>query len=203
MRNLVIALLEKGRIRTTYARAKEASRFADKLITLSRKKTLHARRVLIAKIHNVKAAKRIFDEITPLFEGQSGGYTRVMRYDIRPGDGAEMAILEFTKLLAPSAVEESEEKKNKRKEKKEKKEKKKKEKQETKAKAAEEAEKQAKKAEKSKTNKDPEKPDEAGKSVKKQKADAEGKGKEEASLEEEPKKGGFLGGLRKFLTGDK
>ena len=116
LRNLVLGLLEKGRIRTTHARAKDASRFADKLITIARKKSLHARRTLISKLHNAKAAKRLFDDVTPLFEGVNGGYTRVVRYDVRPGDGAQMAILEFTKLITPPVVDEDEDVTKKKKE---------------------------------------------------------------------------------------
>lgn len=204
LRNLVLGLLEKGRIRTTHARAKEASRFADKLITIARKKSLHARRTLISKLHNAKAAKRLFDDVTPLFDGVNGGYTRVIRYDIRPGDGAQMAILEFTKLITPPVVEEDEDVKKKKKEKKEKKAKKKIEKAEQRQKAALEAEKAEKKAEKAKAEKTQEKEKTAPKEEKKGKT-SEKKTEEtaEEASQEEPKKGGFLGGLRKFLTGDK
>lgn len=201
--SLVIALVEHGRIRTTYARAREASRFADSLITISKKKSLHARRQVVSLLKfNKDAAKRLFDEITPLFNEVKGGYTRVLRFDSRPGDRAEMAILEFTKLLVTpeqeAAIEEARQAKRKKKADKlaaavEKpvEEKPKKDKKEKTA--------EKKKSEEVKT----EKPAKTAKAAKEEEkaADTAEKPALEAGSEEQ-KKGGFLGGLRKFLTGD-
>jgi len=198
LRNLAISVIEKGRIRTTYIRAKEASRFVDKLITLAKKKTLHARRQLIARLRSPGASKRLFDQIAPLFQGVNGGFTRVLHYDIRPGDGAKMAILELTKIVEPPKTEETEKEAKKKAKKKARKEAKK----EAKEKEAQ-TEKTSKKSEmKTKSEKEPEKvKEETSHKDTEPKEKDKGK-KEDVPQQEEPKKGGFLGGLRKFLTGD-
>lgn len=191
--SLVIGLVEHGRIRTTYARAKEASRFADRLITVAKKKTLHARRQVVSQLKfNNGAAKRLFDDITPLFDDKQGGYTRVLRYDCRPGDRAEMAILEFTKLLVTpeqtAAIEEAREAKRKKKS-------------DKMAAAVEKPVEEKSKKEKKTTKTAEKKKSDEPKSAKEEKAEAAEKQEREPGSEEQ-KKGGFLGGLRKFLTGD-
>ena len=96
MANMVVSLIDHNRIKTTRARAKEASKIADKMITLAKKNTLHARRQIIAVIRSKAAAKRLIDDLAPLFKEREGGYTRVLRLQNRVGDNAEMALLEFT-----------------------------------------------------------------------------------------------------------
>jgi large subunit ribosomal protein L17 len=116
MRNLARALFlsKNGRIITTVAKAKEARRFVEKLITLAKKGTLHARRLAIAKmgpagdpsqeedeegnIVTVKVIKKLFDEIGPRFRDRPGGYTRVIkRHERRLGDAGPTAFLELLK----------------------------------------------------------------------------------------------------------
>ena len=191
LKNLALGLVEHGRIQTTYCRAKETARVADKLITVAKKGTPHARRQLISQLTSPVAAKKLVEEIAPLFKDTKGGYTRVIRKGgFRAGDGAQMAFVEFTKMIEKPVVK-SEGKKDKKK----------------KVASAETAEKEksvkpvTKKAEpKAETKK---KPAAEEKETKKSKAaDAEEKKGEATPGQEEPKKGGFLNNLRKFLTGD-
>ena len=95
MRNLVTALFEHERIKTTLPKAKESRRFADRMITFAIKNTLGARREVGSFIQDRTVLKKLFDVIGPRFAGRPGGYTRVLRLGPREGDGAEMALLEL------------------------------------------------------------------------------------------------------------
>ena len=95
LRNLVTSLFDKERVKTTTAKAKEARPLAEKLITLGKKGTLHARRQALAVLYKEDTAVRLFDVIAPRFTERPGGYTRVVKLGPRMGDGAEMAILEL------------------------------------------------------------------------------------------------------------
>jgi len=96
LRNLTRALVLKKRIETTYAKAKEASSFAEKMVTIAKRGGLHARRLLISKLASAEIAKILVNQIAPLFKDRNGGYTRVLRLGVRPGDGAQKALLEWT-----------------------------------------------------------------------------------------------------------
>jgi len=95
LRNLVTSLVEKERIRTTLAKAKEARPLAEKMITLAKANTLAARRRALAFFYKESAVSRLFAEIGPRFAERPGGYTRIVRLDPRSGDGASMAMLEL------------------------------------------------------------------------------------------------------------
>ncbi len=95
LRNLVTSFLEKERIRTTLAKAKVTRPLAEKMITLARKDTLHARRQALSFIFKKPVVKKLFAEIGPRFSERPGGYTRIIKIGPRAGDGAEMAILEL------------------------------------------------------------------------------------------------------------
>jgi large subunit ribosomal protein L17 len=98
MRNLTRALFEHGRIVTTVAKAKAARPFVEKLITLAKKGSLHARRLCIARLHDKEAVDRLFKEIAPRFADRPGGYTRIIkRHERRLGDAGETAFLELLK----------------------------------------------------------------------------------------------------------
>jgi large subunit ribosomal protein L17 len=100
MRNLARALIlsENGRIITTVAKAKEARRFVEKLITFAKRGTLHARRLALAKIHDREVVTKLFQEIGPRFQDRPGGYTRVIkRHERRLGDAGHTAFLELLK----------------------------------------------------------------------------------------------------------
>jgi large subunit ribosomal protein L17 len=91
----VTSFLEKERIRTTLAKAKAAKPLAEKMITLAKKDTLHAKRQTLRFIYKKSVVKKLFEEIGPRFSERPGGYTRIIKIGPRAGDGAEMAILEL------------------------------------------------------------------------------------------------------------
>jgi large subunit ribosomal protein L17 len=95
MRNLVTALFEHERIRTTLAKAKESRRLADRMVALALKNTVAARREVGRFVSDKTVLKKLFDVIGPRFAGRPGGFTRVLRLGPRDGDGAEMALLEL------------------------------------------------------------------------------------------------------------
>jgi len=95
MRNLVTSFLERERVRTTLAKAKSARPIAEKMITLAKRGTLHARRQALAYLTKEAAVKKLFDEVGPRFSERPGGYTRIVKLDRRAGDGASMAMLEL------------------------------------------------------------------------------------------------------------
>ena len=100
--NLVCSLIEHDRIRTTVARAKEARRFADKMVTLAKKGSLHHRRQALAFLRHKPAVAKLFAELGKQHGDRNGGYTRIIRLGQRIGDAAEVAILEWTGLVAPA-----------------------------------------------------------------------------------------------------
>jgi len=95
LRNLVTSFLEKERMRTSLAKAKAAKPLAEKMITLAKKNTIHARRLALRFIYKKSTVKKLFDEIAPRFSERPGGYTRIVKIGPRAGDGAEMAMLEL------------------------------------------------------------------------------------------------------------
>jgi large subunit ribosomal protein L17 len=103
--NMVCSLIRHNRITTTVARAKEARRWADRMVTLAKKGALHHRRRALAFLRDKPAVKKLFDEIGKQHADRNGGYTRFIRTGQRAGDAAEMAILEWTGPLAPSTAE--------------------------------------------------------------------------------------------------
>lgn len=106
LNNLVKSLVVHGQIRTTYARAKEAQRRADRLIHLGKDGSVHARRMALRVLQERDLVKRLFADIAPQFLGTQGGYTRVVRLKRRRGDGAEVALLALSRLPeALSAIE--------------------------------------------------------------------------------------------------
>jgi len=91
---LASALIEKERIKTTEAKAKELRPFIEKMVTRSMKGTIHSRRLLEKRLHT-KAAAKLVKEIGPRYKERSGGYTRILKLGQRKTDGARMAIIEF------------------------------------------------------------------------------------------------------------
>jgi len=94
-RNLVTSLLDKERIRTTLPRAKEVRPVAERMITLGKRESLHARRQALAYVKDPEVVSKLFKTLAPRFAQRSGGYTRIVRLGCRQGDGAQMAILEL------------------------------------------------------------------------------------------------------------
>ena len=103
--NMVSSLFLNGEIRTTVVKAKEARRFAERLITIGKKADLHHRRLAVARLCDKTAVKKLFDEIAPSYAGRDGGYTRIYKLGTRIGDGAEMCILQLVSELAEKKAE--------------------------------------------------------------------------------------------------
>ena len=94
-RNLVTDLCRYERITTTEAKAKEIRPMAEKMVTLSRRGDLHARRQALRFIYDEKVVKHLFDTIAPRMKDRPGGYLRITKLEPRKGDGASMATIEF------------------------------------------------------------------------------------------------------------
>jgi large subunit ribosomal protein L17 len=99
MRNLLKALLIREQIRTTDAKAKELRRHADRMVTLGKRGTVHARRLAYVYLGNRNLVKRLFDEVAPRFQTRVGGYTRVLKLGQRSGDAAPLSLVEFTERV--------------------------------------------------------------------------------------------------------
>ncbi len=95
LRNLVTNLVEKERIQTTIRRAKTIRPIAERMITLGKRDSLHARRQAAAFLLTPVATKKLFADLAPRFADRNGGYTRIIHSGWRIGDGAELAIIEF------------------------------------------------------------------------------------------------------------
>lgn len=97
--NLATALFEHGRITTTEARAKRLRPVAERLITISKKGDLHARRRVLTVIRSKDVVHTLFAEIAPRYENRDGGYTRITKIGPRKGDNAPMAVIELVEEL--------------------------------------------------------------------------------------------------------
>jgi len=172
LRNLARSLLVRQRVITTHPKAKEASRFVDRLITIAKQNSLHARRRLVSELGSGSEgfAKQLIETVAPKFSDRKGGYTRVIHYNHRPGDAAMMSLLEFT---VPIVTEDKKKKKKKK------------------------LKKDTKKSD-AKTSPEETKSAESKREPMEQKPET----KKDDAKKETPKKGGFLGTLRKFLKGD-
>ena len=95
LRNLAASLIAHDRIRTTQAKAKELRPFVEKLVTLGKRDSLHARRRALSILPRKDIVRRLFTEVSPRFAERPGGYTRILKLGPRRGDGAEMAFIEF------------------------------------------------------------------------------------------------------------
>ena len=98
--NQVCSLIIHQRIRTTLAKAKAARPLAEKMVTLGKKGTLHARRTAAAYLHQPDAVKKLFAEIAPRSATRQGGYTRIVKLGPRKSDSAPMAVLEWVDAAA-------------------------------------------------------------------------------------------------------
>jgi large subunit ribosomal protein L17 len=95
LRNLITSLFEQERVETTRAKAKEARKLAEAIITLAKRGDLHARRQALAVIRTKKAHAKLFTELKERYQDRPGGYTRIIPLGVRRGDGAPVAILEL------------------------------------------------------------------------------------------------------------
>lgn len=111
MRHLVSGLIINKSITTTKVKAKETSRLADRLITIAKDNTVANQRRAYSVLQDRDLVSTLFNEIAPLFNERSGGYTRVILTGKRHGDNAQMAILEFVEKPAKDVPEKEEKKK--------------------------------------------------------------------------------------------
>lgn len=103
--NQVCSLIEHGRIKTTLAKAKALRPFAEKMLTLGKKGSLHNRRTAIAYLHQVDMVKRLFEEVAPRSANRVGGYTRIVKLGPRLSDSAPMAFIEWVDLAPAEGAE--------------------------------------------------------------------------------------------------
>ena len=101
-RNLVTALLEHERIETTEAKAKELRGLTDKMITLGKEGSLHARRQALCVVQTKEVVEKLFRDVAPRFQMRAGGYTRIIKTRRRPGDAAEMVAIELVEKDDPT-----------------------------------------------------------------------------------------------------
>jgi large subunit ribosomal protein L17 len=101
-RNLVTSLFEHERVRTTDAKAKGVRSLAEKMITLGKRGDLHARRRALRVIRRREVAAKVFDDLAERFRDRPGGYTRIVKLGIRPGDAAAMSIIELVESGEPA-----------------------------------------------------------------------------------------------------
>lgn len=102
-RNQLASLIQSERIITTLPKAKELRPIAEKLITLAKNDSVHARRTAAKQVADEGLLAKLFDTIGPRFSTRPGGYTRIMKLGARRGDNAEMAILELVERSADAA----------------------------------------------------------------------------------------------------
>ncbi|MBW1842987.1 MAG: 50S ribosomal protein L17 [Deltaproteobacteria bacterium] len=101
-RNLVTSLFEHERVRTTDAKAKGVRSLAEKMITLGKRGDLHARRRALRVIRRREVAAKVFDDLAERYRDRPGGYTRIVKLGIRPGDAAAMSIIELVESGEPA-----------------------------------------------------------------------------------------------------
>jgi large subunit ribosomal protein L17 len=99
LRNLTASVIENNRIETTLAKAKAVKPIVEKMITMGKSGTLADKRNALAYLYKRKTVQILFDEVAPRFMDRNGGYTRIIKTYFRKGDGAEMAILEFSDYI--------------------------------------------------------------------------------------------------------
>ena len=105
LRNMVTSLLEHERIETTDVKAKEVRRLADRMITLGKRGTLHARRQALSVIRKREITAKVFDDLAERFRSRPGGYTRVLKVRRRTGDAAPLSIVELVEGPPPPEPE--------------------------------------------------------------------------------------------------
>lgn len=107
LKGLATSLVEHGTIETTLPKAKELSRYIEKVITKAKKGDLANRRRVIASLSTLDAAHKLVDEIAPQLKGRTSGHVRVTRTRIRVGDGAQLATISFVDELQAAPKEEA------------------------------------------------------------------------------------------------
>jgi len=114
--NQVCSLIEHQRIKTTLAKAKAVRPLAERMVTLGKKGSIHARRTALATLRQKRAVKKLFDDIAPRSAERNGGYTRIVKLGQRKSDSAPMAFIEWVDMAEVVKEKPAEEKKAKHKE---------------------------------------------------------------------------------------
>ena len=114
--NQVCSLIEHQRIKTTLAKAKAVRPLAERMVTLGKNGSIHARRTALATLRQKSAVKKLFDDIAPRSAERNGGYTRIVKLGQRKSDSAPMAFIEWVDMAEVIEEKPAEEKKAKRKE---------------------------------------------------------------------------------------
>ncbi len=102
--NQVCSLIEHSRIKTTLAKAKAVRPLAEKMVTLGKKGSLHARRTALAVLRQSDIVKKLFDEVAPRAASRAGGYTRIIKLGQRSSDSAPVAFLEWVDTAVVAEV---------------------------------------------------------------------------------------------------
>lgn len=95
LRSLATSLILYEKIRTTQAKAKAVQSVAEKLVTIAKEDSLHNKRKTLKVVYTEGAMRKLFEVLGPRFKERPGGYTRITKLGRRPGDAAEMALIEF------------------------------------------------------------------------------------------------------------
>jgi large subunit ribosomal protein L17 len=114
--NQVCSLIELQRIKTTLAKAKAVRPLAERMVTLGKNGSIHARRTALATLRQKSAVKKLFDDVAPRSAERNGGYTRIVKLGQRKSDSAPMAFIEWVDMAEVVQEKPAEEKKAKRKE---------------------------------------------------------------------------------------
>ncbi|MGA2188001.1 MAG: 50S ribosomal protein L17 [Steroidobacteraceae bacterium] len=105
MRNMATSLLRHETIRTTVPKAKELRRVVEPLITLAKIDSLGKRRLALARLRDLAVVEKLFTDLGPRFKARAGGYTRILKMEPRPGDSADMALMQLVDLASVSTGE--------------------------------------------------------------------------------------------------
>lgn len=98
--NLAASIIKHGTVRTTEAKAKEVRPFVERLITFARSGTLHDRRIVLSRLHDPEAVRKLFAEVGPTFSKRNGGYTRILKLGFRVGDNAPVSLIQLVEEKA-------------------------------------------------------------------------------------------------------
>jgi large subunit ribosomal protein L17 len=108
LRNMATSLLRHETIRTTVPKAKELRRVVEPLITLARVDSIAMRRLAYARLRDVSVVDKLFDDLGPRFKARAGGYTRILKMEPRPGDSADMALMQLVDSAVVAAEKDDE-----------------------------------------------------------------------------------------------
>jgi large subunit ribosomal protein L17 len=103
LRSMATSLLRHETIRTTVPKAKELRRVVEPLITLAKVDSAAKRRLAYSRLRDVAVVEKLFDDLGPRFKARAGGYTRILKMEPRPGDSADMALMQLVEGLATTA----------------------------------------------------------------------------------------------------